>query len=57
MSDKMKKVERESDLWKTRFENCNKALTDMMEEVNDDDRCWSQFPSAHGCETLKYPIR
>ncbi|XP_030577492.1 beta-taxilin isoform X1 [Archocentrus centrarchus] len=32
MSDKMKKVEKESSLWKTRFENCNKALTDMIEE-------------------------
>uniref|UniRef100_A0A3B4T8J3 Beta-taxilin-like n=1 Tax=Seriola dumerili TaxID=41447 RepID=A0A3B4T8J3_SERDU len=30
---KMKKVEKESNLWKTRFENCNKALTDMIEEV------------------------
>lgn len=33
MTDKMKKVEKESNLWKTRFENCNKALTDMIEEV------------------------
>lgn len=32
MSEKMKKIEKESNLWKTRFENCNKALTDMMEE-------------------------
>ncbi|XP_040920699.1 beta-taxilin isoform X2 [Toxotes jaculatrix] len=32
MSAKMKKVEKESGLWRTRFENCNKALTDMMEE-------------------------
>lgn len=33
MSQKMKKMEKESDLWKMRFENCNKALTDMIEEV------------------------
>uniref|UniRef100_A0A665VRY0 Taxilin beta a n=1 Tax=Echeneis naucrates TaxID=173247 RepID=A0A665VRY0_ECHNA len=33
MSAKMKKVEKESSLWRTRFENCNKALTDMLEEV------------------------
>ncbi|XP_068565226.1 beta-taxilin isoform X2 [Cebidichthys violaceus] len=32
MSDKMKKMEKESTLWKTRFESCNKALTEMMEE-------------------------
>ncbi|KAM9840344.1 uncharacterized protein ACBR49_015749 isoform 2-T2 [Aulostomus maculatus] len=32
MSEKMKKLEKESNVWKTRFENCNKALTDMMEE-------------------------
>ncbi|XP_031148877.1 alpha-taxilin isoform X2 [Sander lucioperca] len=32
MSEKMKKMDKESNLWKTRFENCNKALTDMMEE-------------------------
>lgn len=33
MSEKMKKMEKESNVWKTRFENCNKALTDMLEEV------------------------
>ncbi|KAM7395848.1 hypothetical protein PAMA_007229 [Pampus argenteus] len=32
MSDKMKKLEKESNVWKTRFETCNKALTDMIEE-------------------------
>ncbi|XP_034755758.1 beta-taxilin isoform X2 [Etheostoma cragini] len=32
MSEKMKKMDKESNLWKTRFENCNKALTEMMEE-------------------------
>lgn len=33
MTEKMKKMEKETHLWKSRFENCNKALTDMMEEV------------------------
>lgn len=33
MSDKMKKMEKESGVWKSRFENCNKALTDMIQEV------------------------
>ncbi|KAM9798486.1 beta-taxilin [Neosynchiropus ocellatus] len=32
MSEKMKKLEKESNVWKTRFENCNKALNDMMQE-------------------------
>lgn len=29
----MKKMEKESGIWKSRFENCNKALTDMIQEV------------------------
>lgn len=33
MTEKMKKMEKETNVWKSRFENCNKALTDMMEEV------------------------
>lgn len=33
MTEKMKKMDKETNLWKSRFENCNKALTDMMEEV------------------------
>lgn len=33
MTEKMKKMEKETNLWKSRFESCNKALTDMMEEV------------------------
>ncbi|KAM8847603.1 beta-taxilin isoform 2-T3 [Synchiropus picturatus] len=32
MSEKMKKLEKESNVWKTRFENCNKALNDVMQE-------------------------
>lgn len=33
MTEQMKKMEKDTNLWKSRFENCNKALTDMMEEV------------------------
>ncbi|XP_073349408.1 beta-taxilin-like isoform X1 [Pagrus major] len=43
MSDKMKKMDKESNLWKTRFENCNKALTDMMEERADKAREYDLF--------------
>ncbi|XP_071383758.1 alpha-taxilin-like [Centroberyx affinis] len=32
MTQKMKKLEKESNVWKTRFESCNKALVDMIEE-------------------------
>lgn len=39
MSEKMKKMEKESTLWRTRFENCNKALNDMMEEVRAHSFC------------------
>ncbi|KAJ4920342.1 hypothetical protein JOQ06_000032 [Pogonophryne albipinna] len=35
MSGKMKKMDKESTLWKTRFENCNKALNDMISERTD----------------------
>ncbi|KAM3603370.1 uncharacterized protein V6R79_020927 [Siganus canaliculatus] len=43
MSDKMKKLEIESDLWKTRFENCNKALTDMIEERTEKSKEYEVF--------------
>ncbi|XP_044025670.1 gamma-taxilin isoform X1 [Siniperca chuatsi] len=43
MSDKMKKMEKESNLWKTRFENCNKALTDMMEERTEKSKEYDLF--------------
>ncbi|TKS65334.1 Beta-taxilin Muscle-derived protein 77 [Collichthys lucidus] len=43
MSDKMKKMEKESNLWKTRFENCNKALTDMIEERNEKGKEYELF--------------
>ncbi|XP_072265091.1 beta-taxilin [Pyxicephalus adspersus] len=32
MTKKMKKMEKDTNTWKTRFENCNKALLDMIEE-------------------------
>ncbi|XP_071324057.1 beta-taxilin isoform X1 [Trachinotus anak] len=43
MSAKMKKLEKESNLWKTRFENCNKALTDMMEERSEKSKEYDLF--------------
>ncbi|XP_055088241.1 alpha-taxilin isoform X1 [Periophthalmus magnuspinnatus] len=43
MSEKMKKMEKESNLWKTRFENCNKALTDMLEERTEKGKEYDLF--------------
>ncbi|XP_058470283.1 beta-taxilin-like isoform X1 [Solea solea] len=43
MSGKMKKMEKESNLWKTRFENCNKALTDMIEERTEKGKQYELF--------------
>ncbi|XP_034436532.1 beta-taxilin isoform X7 [Hippoglossus hippoglossus] len=43
MSDKMKTMEKESNVWKTRFENCNKALTDMIQERTEKAREYDQF--------------
>ncbi|KAM6906185.1 beta-taxilin isoform 2-T2 [Lycodopsis pacificus] len=43
MSDKMKKMEKESGLWKTRFESCNKALTEMMEERTEKSNEYDLF--------------
>ncbi|XP_076611735.1 beta-taxilin isoform X1 [Chaetodon auriga] len=43
MSQKMKKMEKESNLWKTRFENCNKALTDMIEERAEKSKEYDLF--------------
>lgn len=31
----MKKLEKDTATWKARFENCNKALLDMIEEVRN----------------------
>ena len=33
MTKKMKQLEKESGVWKTRFESCNKALVEMIEHV------------------------
>ncbi|KAL6485976.1 hypothetical protein MHYP_G00053680 [Metynnis hypsauchen] len=35
MTKKMKKLEKESNAWKIRFESCSKALTDMIEERSE----------------------
>ncbi|KAI4882106.1 hypothetical protein NFI96_000105 [Prochilodus magdalenae] len=35
MTNKMKKLEKESNTWKIRFESCNKALTEMIEERSE----------------------
>uniref|UniRef100_UPI0037E7370B beta-taxilin isoform X2 n=1 Tax=Semicossyphus pulcher TaxID=241346 RepID=UPI0037E7370B len=43
MSDKMKKMDKESNLWKTRFENCNKALNDMMTERTEKSKEYDLF--------------
>nr|XP_046229532.1 beta-taxilin isoform X2 [Scatophagus argus] len=43
MSEKMKKMEKESNLWKARFENCNKALTDMIEERTEKGKEYDLF--------------
>lgn len=34
MTKKMKKLEKDTATWKSRFENCNRALLDMIEEVS-----------------------
>ncbi|XP_056336877.1 beta-taxilin isoform X2 [Danio aesculapii] len=35
MTKKMKKLEKESTTWKTRFESCNKALVEMIDERSE----------------------
>lgn len=47
----MKKMEKESNLWKTRFENCNRALTNMIEEV-----CWWCCPVSCGSQIPADPF-
>jgi len=34
MAKKMKKLEKEATGWKSRFDNCNKALLDMVGDVS-----------------------
>ncbi|KAM4528951.1 beta-taxilin isoform 2-T2 [Fundulus diaphanus] len=43
MTEKMKKVEKEANLWRTRFENCNKTLIDMIEERTEKGREYDLF--------------
>nr|XP_057931861.1 beta-taxilin-like isoform X1 [Doryrhamphus excisus] len=43
MSEKMKKMEKESNVWKLRFENCNKALTDLLEERSEKGKEYDVF--------------
>ncbi|KAF7669588.1 hypothetical protein LDENG_00173750 [Lucifuga dentata] len=43
MTEKMKTMEKESNLWKSRFENCNKALTDMIEERTEKGKEFDLF--------------
>ncbi|XP_077594313.1 beta-taxilin-like [Stigmatopora nigra] len=43
MSQKMKKLEKESDVWKLRFENCNKALSDLLEERSEKGKEYEVF--------------
>nr|XP_023652945.1 beta-taxilin isoform X2 [Paramormyrops kingsleyae] len=43
MSTKMKKLENDCDSWKTRFENCNKALKDMIEDRSVKNKEFEMF--------------
>ncbi|KAM3842442.1 alpha-taxilin-like [Diretmus argenteus] len=43
MTNKMKKLEKESNVWKTRFESCNKALSDMIEERTEKGKEFELF--------------
>ncbi|CAL8392144.1 unnamed protein product [Gadus morhua 'NCC'] len=43
MTKKMKKLEKESDVWKERFESCNKALADMVTERVDKGKEFELF--------------
>jgi len=43
MSTKMKNLEKESNVWKSRFENCNKALNEMVEERAEKNKEYELF--------------
>ncbi|XP_041108462.1 beta-taxilin isoform X2 [Polyodon spathula] len=43
MSKKIKKLEKETTVWRTRFESCNKALIDMIEEKTVKDKEFECF--------------
>ncbi|XP_068609763.1 beta-taxilin isoform X1 [Brachionichthys hirsutus] len=43
MTEKMQKMDKESNVWRTRFENCNKALTDMIQERTEKSNEYDLF--------------
>ncbi|XP_061098333.1 beta-taxilin isoform X2 [Conger conger] len=43
MSQKMKNMDKESNTWRTRFESCNKALMDMVEDRATKDKEFELF--------------
>nr|XP_005160864.1 beta-taxilin isoform X1 [Danio rerio]XP_691474.4 beta-taxilin isoform X1 [Danio rerio] len=43
MTKKMKKLEKESTTWKTRFESCNKALVEMIDERSEKGKEFELF--------------
>ena len=43
MSKKMKKLEKESLSWKSRFDGCNKALVDMATDVRNNSLYIASF--------------
>ncbi|XP_067097927.1 beta-taxilin isoform X2 [Osmerus mordax] len=43
MTKKMKKLDKESNIWKTRFESCNKALVEMIEERSEKEKEFELF--------------
>lgn len=53
MTEKMKMMEKDTNLWKSRFENCNKALNDMMEEVG---RRWRTSTLRPSCSIQTLPF-
>jgi len=43
MTKKMKKLEKESNIWKTRFESCNKALVEMIDQRGEKEEEFKLF--------------
>ncbi|KAI1897532.1 hypothetical protein AGOR_G00084240 [Albula goreensis] len=53
MSKKMKKMDKESNTWKTRFESCSKALMDMVDDRSAKDKEFELFTlKVHKLEKL-----
>ena len=40
MTKKIKKLEKETNMWRVRWENSNKSLLQMAEEVRNQDATW-----------------